>query len=454
MIKRTGQINMREGSYLILECICSGPAQSGHGGRTVRASYLHVESPLLRCFGLISLKTPVLVTIVSRLQFLRWEFKSKDRLKERITLPKIFNLCEIVSLIIIMVIAQSCSRNQLTDTDQVRTENKMYVYSNYGNTFYLVNSKTFEIVSEIQLNVPDSISCSGVCLSTNRDYLFFQAQGPSPSPPFGFAIYDIRKDKLRSVFFTQFKGVGYPYFVSAQNATLPGLIYTYLRDFGTYSVDLFAQEVIELVSDVRDFDLTEKVFYSPDGRWTVVDKTWESNASGGFSQLEFYTATSGLHDLQFILNERNRDSIYVYDLQFSNGNGLYLSFQLSGGRSRGTESYLGYYDLGSKQLYRSALRFPWSLSGYYLAYSPNRHEIYVVGSNDQFYTVSADDFSIKGTIALPGKVPGPSQILIRPDNDVALVSCPDSNVIYVVDLSSLQVRGEIQMKTPYVMIIP
>jgi hypothetical protein len=331
-------------------------------------------------------------------------------------------------------------------TNNTKTiENKMYVYSNSGNTFYLLDYKTFEVIKGIQLPTSDTVSYDGMTISTNRDYLFFGAQGGFPDPPSGFAIYDIKNDKPENLFFTKLNyGIGY--FIAAENKSEPGLVYVHFRDFGTYSIDLFEQKVKELINNEHDFDLDKRIYHSPDGNWTVVHKNWSINP-GSYSELEFYTSSSGLHDLQFVLNQSNRDSISIYDFTFSKDNKLYVSYQLSGGRSRGIESYFGSYDLDTKLLYRSSLKFPWSLSGYYLSYSPNRKEVYAIGSYGKFYIINSETYLVKDTISLP--VTGEqSSILIRPDDNIAFIGYPDNNSIFVVDLNSRQVIKTIALTKP------
>jgi YVTN family beta-propeller protein len=345
-----------------------------------------------------------------------------------------------------------CCKGQVTDmTDNTRTvDNKMYVYSNYGNAFYLIDYKTFEVVREIQLNVADTITCNGMILSTIRDCLFFKAESPYPNSSFGFAIYDIVFDKLRNVFFTQFTNVEPAYFISSQNLFAPGLIYTVFRDRGTYSIDLFEQKVNDSISDEHNFDLDKRISYSPDRLWTVVHKHWAPSA---FSELEFYNTSSGLHNLQFVLNQNNKDDISIYDFSFSKNNKLYISYQLSNGRSRDIESYFGSYDLTTKQLYRSSVKFPWSLSGYFLAYSANRNEVYAVGSYGQFYIIDPESYLVKDTInmLITGEQ---SPIVISPDGNIAFVGYPNNNSIFVIDLNSRQVIKTITVTKPYNMIIP
>ncbi len=161
-----------------------------------------------------------------------------------------FNLYSKISflstLIILLLIASfSGCKDHITNNGKT-TENKMYVYSNSGNTFYLVDYKTYEVVKEIQLPMSDTVSYDGMQISTNRDYLLFGAQGQFPDPPSGFAVYNIDKDRLKNLFFTNLNyGIGY--FIAAENRAESGLIYVHWRDYGTYSIDVFEQKVKELI---------------------------------------------------------------------------------------------------------------------------------------------------------------------------------------------------------------
>lgn len=354
---------------------------------------------------------------------------------------------KVLVIIFIANMVLSCS-NKITNPPET-TENKMYVYSNSGRTFYLVDYKNFEIVKEIQIAVNDTISCSGMTLSTNRDYLFLIATGENLIGPFGFVIYNIVEEKLENIFFTDFKNDSPAYFISAQNNSEPGLIYVHFRDHGTYSIDLFEKKVKEFISDEHGFDLDKRIFNSSDGLWTIVKKNW----AAGYTELEFYSASSGLHDLQFTLNENNADSISIYDFEFSEDNKLFITYQLSGGRSRGIESYFGSYDLETKQLYRSSLKFPWSLNPYYTAYSSTRNEVYTIGAYDKLYVINTNNYMIKNIITLSGKS-GPSMILISPDEDKAFVNCPYNNSIYVIDLNTKRVIKIIEITKPANFIIP
>ena len=118
-------------------------------------------------------------------------------------------------------------------------------------------------------------------------------------------------------------------------------------------------------------------------------------------------------------------------------------------------NYFGSYNLETKKLYKSSLLFPWSLNPYYLAYSPKRNECYMVGAYDKFYIIGVDssNYYLKGTITLTGKVEGPSRILVRPDENVAFVSCFDSNIVFAVDLESRQILKKISIDYPYLLLL-
>ena len=147
-------------------------------------------------------------------------------------------------------------------TDSNSTENKMYVYSNSGYTFYLVDYKTFKVIKEIHLPTSNSVSYGGMMITTNRDYLFFAARRSFPDSPWGFAVYNIANEKLDNLFFIELN-YGISYFISAENKSEPGLIYVHSRDFGTYLIDLFEQKVVELISDEHYFHLDKRIYHSP-----------------------------------------------------------------------------------------------------------------------------------------------------------------------------------------------
>ncbi|OGM11804.1 hypothetical protein A2Z22_02470 [Candidatus Woesebacteria bacterium RBG_16_34_12] len=122
---------------------------------------------------------------------------------------------------------------------------------------------------------------------------------------------------------------------------------------------------------------------------------------------------------------------------------------------RGIANYFGSYDLETKELYRSPLIFPWSLNPYYLTYSSKRQEAYLVGAQDKFYIVDTKtkDYKLKATIDLNGKIPGPSRVVLNPDENICFVSCSKSNLVFAIDLDKKRIFKTIPMVAPYLMIL-
>lgn len=330
----------------------------------------------------------------------------------------------------------------------------MYVYSNFGPTFYLVDYEKYEVVREIEVKAPSAFHLYDMKLSTDREHLVFSGYGQTSASPFGFAVYDLAEQRLE-VFDTGFTmaEIGNAYYIAAEDEAAPGLFYVDFREAGTYAVDMYEQRVTEKLSDEHDIGLTKWIYHSPDQRWTVVLKKWARGHS--FSELAFYAGDSRLGDLEFTLNASNRDSISIYDFAFSeDGKELFLTYQLSGARSRDVESYFGSYDLETQELTWSEITFPWSLNPYYMAYSARRDEVYTIGAYDVLYIIDAESKTVADTIVLTGKVRGPSQIQLAPDEGIAFVSCPDSGAMYVVDLERREVVHVIRFDQPYNMIIP
>lgn len=134
---------------------------------------------------------------------------------------------------------------------------------------------------------------------------------------------------------------------------------------------------------------------------------------------------------------------------------LFVTYQLSDGRSRGIESYFGSYDLQTGELYTSDLRFPWTLNPYYTAYSPKRGEIYTIGAYQEFYIIDSEAYQVNEIITLEEKkTQNVSQILLSRDENVAFISSPADNLLQMLDLNTRNVVQTIELEQPYHMIIP
>ncbi|MFN2373807.1 MAG: YncE family protein [Cyclonatronaceae bacterium] len=339
------------------------------------------------------------------------------------------------------------------------TDHKMYVFSNTAQKFYLIDYRNFEIVKEIPLQMPYEVSeeisrLAFMTLSTGGDHLFFEVTGTWPEPSLGFARYDIGKEEFTGLFYTEFIRSGPTRFIAAQDGSAPGLIFAHLRDYGTYAIDLFEEQVKETISEEHHFRLQKWISHSPDDRWTVVHNIW--SGTGGYDEIQFYRKDSGFRDLIFTLSEGGSDSIAIYDFEFSkDGERLFLTYQLSDGRSRNIESYFGSYDLETGKLAESDLRFPWSLNPYYTAYSPKRNEVYTIGAYQEFHILNVETHEREKVIVLSGKTQGSSRIQLTPDENIAFISCALDNSIFVIDLNMREVVHTIDvLERPYIMIIP
>ncbi len=354
------------------------------------------------------------------------------------------------ALIILLLIASLSGCKDLITNNVKTTENKMYVYPNKGNTFYLVDYKTYEVVREIKLNVPHNTYLFGMILSTNRDHLIFSAHDTTTHRE-GFLTYDITNDKMDNIYITDLINIGPERFISGQNRFLQGLVYVYYPDLGIYLLDVFERKVVKLISSENGFNIDKDLFHSPDGKWDVIRKSFGAQA---YSEIEVYTANTDFTDLQFVLNQNNKDSIDVYysGIAFSLDNRLFISYQPSGGKYN-TAGYIGVYDLNTRQLTRTSLKFPWSLNGYYIAYNSSRNELYDVGNKGIFYIIDTDTYTIKKTINL--SVQGQeSPIVLSPDKNTAFVAFSDNDKLFVIDLSSGQIIKTISLNHPYKILIP
>jgi YVTN family beta-propeller protein len=330
----------------------------------------------------------------------------------------------------------------------------MFAYPNNGTRLDIIDYETFEVVGKSSIDVPDDFQLFAISLSTERDYFIFNGhQITSSSTSNHFIIsYDIDKMAVHSQFATGLTTVGAPRLAPAMNLAEPGLYYLYTHTYGLFDFDFLEQRLISTISSEHDQSLGKEISHSPDNEYTVIRKTFGGLA---YSELEFYNTADGLYSPIFVLNQADRDSINIYDNVFSaDGTVLYISFQLSRSRSREIASYFGSYNLETKQLFQAPLTFPWSLNPYFLDYNPQRNEVYMIGAEDQFYIIDSEDYSLKSTITLAGKIPGATPIFVRPDGDVAFVSSWRNDLIFVIDLVNREVIKKIDVERPYKMIIP
>jgi hypothetical protein len=355
----------------------------------------------------------------------------------------------ILQIIITILLFSSCSTIVNPEKDEIDKKNLMIVYPNSGTTIYLVDNQTFEIKKIINVDISDHYDVNRMCLSTNKDYYVFSASLKVPPFTHYIASHNIGKGRIENFFPTGLDSVGAPRITAAEITSKPGLVYFYSHLNGLFSFDFITKEIIQIPYDYN-FDVGVQFIKSPDSKWIVLDRGLPST-----HELEFYKTELGLRNLEFVLNKNDRDSISIYDLAFSQSSGdIFITYQLSNNRGRGIASYFGRYNLNTKQLNKSSLRFPWSLNPYYMDYSPKREEAYLVGAYDTLYIVDTKEYKLKNKINLTGKVKGPSKLLIRADDKILFISCFDSDFVIAIDLDSRAILKKINLPIPYLLLEP
>ena len=156
-----------------------------------------------------------------------------------------------------------------------------------------------------------------------------------------------------------------------------------------------------------------------------------------------------------ILNENDIDSVFLDDAVFSESNNkLFITYMLSRRRSSYITSYFNYYDLQIKEFHKSPITLPWSLNPYNIEYSPKRKEVYTVGASDKLYIIDTGNETLKDSIILIGKTQSPSEIILRNDENILFISCPNNNSILAIDLNKRKVVKNISLEHPYFLFIP
>lgn len=328
----------------------------------------------------------------------------------------------------------------------IETTKLIAVYPNAGNEIYLVDWKSLNIVRKITVNHPDTLWISGMCLSTSRDYFVFSAATKSAYDHY-ILSFNIKKNTIHNVFHTGLSKVA-PRMMAAHIPSEPGLIYLYSHLNGLFSIDFFSKAVNKISS--TNFSTGKDFFYSPDKQWIVINKYVPN-----YTELEFYKAGNVLQHPDFVLNKNDVDSVDIMDLAFSEDNKkLYISYLISERRMVRKAAFFSSYNLETKKRSRSRLALPWSNNPYYLEHSFNRDEAYLVGAQNLFYIVDtkSDKNNLKAAIKLSGKDPGPSKILLSPDENTAFVSCANNNFILVIDLEQREVVKQINVPAPYLLL--
>ncbi|HEX2869189.1 MAG TPA: hypothetical protein VHO03_19255 [Ignavibacteriales bacterium] len=353
-----------------------------------------------------------------------------------------------------MLIFNSCKDDSIT-SDFI-DGSRMLVYARARNEMYSVDVNTFQLKETIPLNMPGqrNLILELPCISTDRSHLIFSGKDETDPQIVHYLLsFNLAKKKFDDVFKTGLYATGAERVFAAQNKIEPGLFYFYSQNNGLFAFDYLREKLVNTYFNERRFSEQREFYLSPDGNHVVVSVTYGTQ-SPIYTEVYFFNTQKGLKDPEFILNEKNKDQIYIDDLQFSeDGQKLYLSF-MNSSNERPRNSFIGYYDLNAKSLHTFPVNLPWSINPYYIAYNEKRHEIYTNGAYDKLYVIDADHEQITGEIHLGGKQNGPSSILVRSDGKIVFVSCADSDFIAVVDPEKGSMIQKISLTHPYLMIIP
>lgn len=374
-------------------------------------------------------------------------------LKNQISLRRfIFFFC----LFVISIFANSCeilnsTKNDLNN-DQVFNEN-LIVYRNRGKELFLFDINTYEISKKITIPVSESIQIHGIIQSTNNDYLI--CCGALAEPPYTNYIisYDILNNSIKSKYKTELDSVGAPRMIAAQRPEDSGLFYLYSHNVGLYAID-FIDKTLEMISPEKGLPKTFYHSNTGEDEWIVINKYYPGYDKS-YTELQFYSTVSGLNNIDYILNDNDKDSLDVVDMVFSSNNEfLYISYLLSQRRAVYESAFFGCYNLKTKEFETTNIKLPWSSNPYYISYSPILEECYMVGEQDKLYVIDVSDknYKLKNIIELTGKTYGPSRIQIHPDDNIAFISCYYSNLIFVVDLDQKKIKTKIDIENPYLML--
>jgi len=361
---------------------------------------------------------------------------------------QILKLFRIQLGIVLLLVNYTCDKSSGPNQTQ---DDLMAVYPNRGNVITIVDYSTLDFVKQIIVSLPESFYIDRMCLSSDRDYFVFIAS--LEKPPFSSYIvnYDVNNNAIQNIFPIGLDSVGAPRLTAAYIPEEPSLIYLYSHNVGLYSIDFITRQ-IDLISNECDQSLGKLFYFSSDKKSLAILE--QHGSEPAYSKIVFYNTLSRLQNFQFILNQNNLDSIQIDDLAFSDeGEKIFISIRVP--QMRDVANYFGSYDLERRKLYKSSLIFPWSLNPYYLAYSPKRKECYLVGAQDKFYIIGTDsaDYYLKAVVNLTGKNPSPSRILVRPDENVAFVSCVYSNFVIAIDLENRKIIKTIPIEAPYLMVL-
>jgi hypothetical protein len=315
------------------------------------------------------------------------------------------------------------------------------VYPGAGHKVSFINSNTLRVDRTANLYSLDSLSLFNACISTNKDYLLFTGIANNSNNRAYVIAYNIADDKVDTVMSIGIEKPGNPKLYAAHKFDEPYLVYFYSHLNGLFAID-FISGTVEEISNENHISIN--FYHSKINKWLVINKYYPGCVDN-YTELQFYNAQSRLQESSFSLNENDRDSLDVVDLEFSeDGNIVYLSYLLSKRLAVYESAFFGSYDLITKTLNTSHVTLPWSDIPYCLTYNNEKNECYMVGESSLFYIIGIDssEYYIKDIIELNDKIYGPSEILVSSDGRKVFVSCYNNNAVYIIEI-----RKNVNIKT-------
>ena len=353
-------------------------------------------------------------------------------------------------LLSLFLLISSCDDSSTTsDNNERTTEHKLYSRPGTSNYIYLIDYENFEFVRKIELGIPESMICYGLCLSTKHDYFLFNAWDQENNGESKILVYDINNEKIISVFSLGMGMLGAVRLFPANITEEPGLAYLYTHTKGLYLFDFLEKKILEQIFKNDGLQLHKWIRHSPNGKYTAVLTMYGEIQP---SIIEVFDTESMLKNPLSVLNADNSDSISVDDFLFSSsGELIYFSDR---GRGRDMPVRVDKYDVQNRILIKSNLEIPFSLNPFYLAYSSQRNELYTVGGLNLLYIIDSDSLTIKATVTLSGKKNGVSRLLLRPDEQILFISAIDSDILYIINLNFRSIEKTIDLSQPYFLTIP
>ncbi len=361
----------------------------------------------------------------------------------------IFNL-------IILISPFNCIRDksEITNSVEIETDysfskqNRVAIHANRKSVFYIYDYVENKVVKEIEIPLTENTIIHNCCLSTDNRYLIFPG---NTDYKLSLHIFDLENQNFLPEIFTGLSAIAAPRISAAYIDDKPDLIYFFTHSDGMHKIN-FLSNTYEFMNDFAYYGPIMGVhfFKSIDNSLFLLLKSWGGDNS--YSELDVYNVNSELGEKLYTLNTSNQDSIYFYNI-VPDENNEYVFLAIIKIKKRFEEKYFGSYHLPTKRLIFSDLVFPSNYNNFatHLAYHSDLKEVYRIGGSNILYIidVNTENYTIKQELVLDGKIEGVSRLLVLHDENLLLISCPDSNLLYTVDLITKTVTNKVYIEHPY-----